>query len=85
MFFLFDFANYFKMIGLAWNEKVPKARYRYLAVLLIGVPITSIIFVFSGPTWIFLFIAAIKKGYNKKLRHLLRTHRASIGDSALDS
>lgn len=41
MFFLFDFANYFKMIGLAWNEKVPKARYRYLAVLLIGVPITS--------------------------------------------
>ena len=41
MFFLFDFANYFKMLGLAWNEKVPKARYRYLAVLLIGVPITS--------------------------------------------
>lgn len=41
MFFLFDFANYFKMLGLAWNEKVPKARYRYLAVLLIAVPITS--------------------------------------------
>lgn len=41
MFFLFDFANYFKMIGLAWNEKVPKARYRYLAVLLIAVPITA--------------------------------------------
>mgnify|MGYP001086428106 FL=1 len=41
MFFLFDFANYFKMLGLAWYDKVPKARYRYLAVLLIGVPITS--------------------------------------------
>ena len=27
-----------------------------------GVPITSIIFVFSGPSWVFLFIAAIKKG-----------------------
>lgn len=41
MFFLFDFANYFKMIGLAWNEKVPKARYYYLAVLLVGVPVTA--------------------------------------------
>ena len=39
MFFLFDFANYFKMIRLAWNEKVPRARYRYLAVLLIGVAV----------------------------------------------
>lgn len=39
--FFFDFANYFKMIGLAWNEKVPKARHYYLAVLLIGVPIVS--------------------------------------------
>ena len=34
MLFYFDFANYFKMIRLAWNEKVPKARYYYLAVLL---------------------------------------------------
>jgi hypothetical protein len=41
MFFLFDFGNYFKMIRLAWNEKVPRARYYYLAVLLVGVPITS--------------------------------------------
>lgn len=41
MFFLFDFGNYWKMIQLAWNEKVPKARYRYLAVLLIAVPIVS--------------------------------------------
>ncbi len=41
MFFLFDFDNYFKMIGLAWNEKVPKARYYYLGVLLVGVPIIS--------------------------------------------
>ncbi|MAG30977.1 MAG: sulfotransferase family protein [Deltaproteobacteria bacterium] len=41
MFFLFDFTNYFKMIRLAWNEKVPKARYYYLAVLLVGVPVTS--------------------------------------------
>ncbi len=39
MFFLFDFGNYFKMIGLAWNEKVPKARYCYLSVLLLAVPI----------------------------------------------
>ena len=41
MFFLFDFSNYATMIRLAWNEKVPKARYYYLAVLLIGVPIIS--------------------------------------------
>lgn len=41
MFFLFDFGNHFKMIRLAWNEKVPRARYYYLAVLLIGVPITA--------------------------------------------
>ncbi|MEZ4333207.1 MAG: sulfotransferase [Myxococcota bacterium] len=39
--FFFDFSNYFKMIGLAWNEKVPKARRYYLAVLLIGVPILA--------------------------------------------
>ena len=41
MFFLFDFDNYFKMIRLAWHEKVPRARYYYLAVLLIGVPLIS--------------------------------------------
>ena len=41
MLFYFDFSNYFKMIRLAWNEKVPKARYYYLAVLLIGVPLTA--------------------------------------------
>ena len=43
MFFYFDFGNYFKMIRLAWNEKVPKARYYYLAVLLLWVPIVSTI------------------------------------------
>ena len=41
MFFLFDFGNYAKMVRLAWNEKVPKARYYYLAVLLVAVPIIS--------------------------------------------
>lgn len=39
--FFFDFANYFKMVRLAWNEKVPKARRYYLAVLLVAVPIVS--------------------------------------------
>jgi len=39
--FYFDFANYLKMIRLAWNEKVPKARHYYLAVLLIAVPLVS--------------------------------------------
>ena len=39
--FFFDFSNYFKMIRLAWNEKVPKARRYYLAVLLVAVPIVS--------------------------------------------
>lgn len=41
MVFLFDFANYFKMIGLAWNERIPRARYYYLAVLLLAVPVVS--------------------------------------------
>jgi len=41
MIFLFDFANYFKMIELAWNEKVAKARYYYLAVLCLAVPVVS--------------------------------------------
>jgi hypothetical protein len=39
--YYFDFRNYFKMVRLAWNEKVPKARYYYLAVLCIAVPIVS--------------------------------------------
>lgn len=39
--FYFDFSNYFKMVRLAWNEKVPKARRYYLVVLLVVVPIVS--------------------------------------------
>ena len=39
--FFFDTANYLHMVGLAWNEKVPKARFYYLAVLLLAVPIVS--------------------------------------------
>ncbi len=45
MFFFFDFENYFKMIRLAWNEKVPKARRHYLFVLLLATPL---IFVFHS-------------------------------------
>ncbi len=41
MIFLFDFANYFKMIRLAWNEKAAKARYHYLGVLCLVVPVVS--------------------------------------------
>jgi hypothetical protein len=41
MFFYFDFANYFRMIRLARNEKIAKARYYYLFVLCIWVPIAS--------------------------------------------
>jgi hypothetical protein len=41
MRFYFDFANYFKMIRLAWNEKSPKARSYYLAVLFLVVPAVS--------------------------------------------
>jgi hypothetical protein len=41
MIFYFDFSNYFKMIGLAWREKEPRARHYYLAVLLLWVPIVS--------------------------------------------
>lgn len=41
MRFLFDFSNYFKMIGLASREKVLKARIYYLAVLLLAVPVVS--------------------------------------------
>ena len=39
--FFFDFDNYFKMIRLAWNEPVLKAKLYYLVVLCIGVPIVS--------------------------------------------
>ena len=38
MLFHFDFANYFTMVRLAWNEKNPRARRTYLAVLLLWVP-----------------------------------------------
>ena len=41
MIFFFDFANYRKMLMLAWNEKVPKARAYYLAVLCLAVPVIS--------------------------------------------
>ncbi len=41
MLYMFDFANYFKMLQLAWNEKAPKARYTYLAVLCLAVPVVS--------------------------------------------
>lgn len=41
MIFLFDFANYFTMIRLAWNEKVTKARIYYLAVLCLVVPVVD--------------------------------------------
>lgn len=39
--FYFDFNNYFTMIRLAWNEKVPRARTYTLAVLCLGVPIAA--------------------------------------------
>lgn len=41
MRFLFDFGNWFRMIRLAWNEPVPKARRYFLFVLLVAVPIVS--------------------------------------------
>ncbi len=41
MLYYFDFHNYFKMVRLAFNEKVPKARYYYLAVLCLAVPVVS--------------------------------------------
>jgi hypothetical protein len=41
MLFFFDFGNYFKMLGLAWNEKVAKARIYYLVVLLLWVPVVA--------------------------------------------
>ena len=42
MFFHFDFANYFAMVRLAWNEKNPRARRTYLAKLLLWVPPVSL-------------------------------------------
>ena len=41
MRFYFDFANYFKMVRLAWGESSPRARRRYLTVLLLWVPLVS--------------------------------------------
>jgi hypothetical protein len=41
MLFHFDFANWRKMIGLAWNEPNPRARRYYLAVLLLAVPVVA--------------------------------------------
>ncbi len=41
MLFHFDFANYFKMIRLAWGEKEPRARFYYLAVLCLWVPVVA--------------------------------------------
>ncbi len=41
MLFFFDFANYFKMVRLAWHEKSPVVRYYFLAILCISVPIVS--------------------------------------------
>jgi hypothetical protein len=41
MVFHFDFANYFKMIRLAWHERNPRIRGYYLGVLLVWVPIVS--------------------------------------------
>ena len=42
MWYFFDFANYFTMVGLAWNEKSAKARAYYLIVLLLIVPPISL-------------------------------------------
>ena len=41
MFFHFDFANYFRMLRLAWSEKNPLARRYYLLILLFSVPLVS--------------------------------------------
>lgn len=38
MLFHFDFANYFRMLRLAWGERNPRARRVYLAKLLLWVP-----------------------------------------------
>ena len=41
MIFFFDFSNYRKMVGLAWNETMPAARYYFLAILCLWVPLVS--------------------------------------------
>ncbi len=41
MIFYFDFANYWKMVRLAWGEEAPKVRAYYLAVLCLAVPVVS--------------------------------------------
>ena len=41
MIFHFDFANYFRMLRLAWRERNPRARRYYLLVLLVSVPLVS--------------------------------------------
>ncbi len=41
MLFFFDFANYFRMIGLAWNEESVQVRLYFLTVLLLWVPLVS--------------------------------------------
>ncbi|MBW2267127.1 MAG: sulfotransferase [Deltaproteobacteria bacterium] len=41
MLFYFDVGNYLTMIRLAWGEKTPLARYYYLAVLCLAVPVVS--------------------------------------------
>lgn len=38
MFFHFDFANYFRMLRLAWREPEPRTRRAALSVLLLAVP-----------------------------------------------
>lgn len=41
MIFHFDFGNYWKMLGLAWRERNPRARRYYLAVLILAVPVVA--------------------------------------------
>ena len=41
MLFFFDFGNYFKMLRAAWREKSRKARFAYLAVLGLSVPLVA--------------------------------------------
>ncbi|MFP6655266.1 MAG: hypothetical protein VCB25_06540, partial [Myxococcota bacterium] len=41
MRFLFDFDNYFKMVGLAWREPAAKPRHYSLTILLFVIPLVS--------------------------------------------
>ena len=41
MIFHFDFGNWLRMVSLAWREESPRARRRYLAVLLAWVPLVA--------------------------------------------